>query len=79
MFVDQVKVSFAAGGGGNGCLSFRREKNIPRGGPDGGRGGEGGSIFLVSDSSVKSLAHFRFHPHIKARRGAHGEGGNRQG
>jgi GTP-binding protein len=79
MFVDQVKVSFAAGGGGNGCLSFRREKYIPRGGPDGGRGGEGGRIFLVSDSSVKSLAYFRFHPHIKARRGAHGEGGNRQG
>jgi GTP-binding protein len=79
MFVDQVKVSFSAGGGGNGCLSFRREKNIPRGGPDGGRGGKGGSIFLVSDSSVKSLAYFRFHPHIKARRGAHGEGGNRQG
>lgn len=79
MFVDQVRVFFAAGGGGNGCLSFRREKNIPRGGPDGGRGGEGGSIFLISDSSVKSLAYFRFHPHLKARRGAHGEGGNRQG
>ncbi len=79
MFVDQVQVSFFAGGGGNGCLSFRREKNIPRGGPDGGRGGDGGSIFLVSDASVKSLAYFRFHPHIKARRGAHGEGGKRQG
>ncbi len=79
MFVDQVKVSFYAGGGGNGCLSFRREKNIPRGGPDGGRGGEGGSIVFISDTSVKSLAYFRFHPHIKAPRGAHGEGGNRQG
>jgi len=79
MFVDQTKVFFAAGGGGNGCLSFRREKNIPRGGPDGGRGGEGGNILLISDSSVKSLAYFRFHPHLKARRGAHGEGGKRQG
>jgi GTP-binding protein len=79
MFVDQVKVSLLAGKGGNGCLSFRREKHVPRGGPDGGRGGDGGSILLVSDASVKSLAYFRFHPIIKARRGAHGEGGNRNG
>ncbi len=79
MFVDQVKVHLLAGRGGNGCLSFRREKYVPRGGPDGGRGGDGGSIHLVADASVKSLAYFRFHPIIKARRGAHGEGGNRNG
>lgn len=79
MFVDQVNVYFFAGGGGNGCLSFRREKNVARGGPDGGRGGDGGSIFLVSDAGTKSLAYFRFHPHNKARRGAHGEGSKRQG
>jgi GTP-binding protein len=79
MFVDQVKVTLLAGRGGNGCLSFRREKGVPRGGPDGGRGGDGGSIFLISDSNINSLVYFRFHPIIKARRGAHGEGSNRQG
>lgn len=79
MFIDQVKVAIFAGGGGNGCLSFRREKFIPRGGPDGGRGGNGGNIYLVSDPSVKSLAYFRFHPHIRAQRGAHGQGKNCQG
>lgn len=79
MFVDQVKVYLSAGGGGNGCVSFRREKFVPRGGPDGGRGGDGGSVFLVSDPSVKSLAYFRFHPIIKAKRGAHGQGSNRTG
>lgn len=79
MFVDQVKVILIAGRGGNGCLSFRREKNVPRGGPDGGRGGDGGSIYLISDENLSSLAYFRFHPINKAGRGAHGEGGNRQG
>lgn len=79
MFVDQVKVILKAGRGGNGCLSFRREKNVPRGGPDGGRGGDGGNIYLTSDENVSSLAYFRFHPINKAGRGAHGEGGNRQG
>jgi GTP-binding protein len=79
MFVDQVKVTLRAGKGGNGCVSFRRERGVPRGGPDGGRGGDGGSIFLVSDENLHTLAYFRFHPINKARRGAHGEGGNRQG
>lgn len=79
MFVDQVKVILHAGNGGNGCVSFRREKGVPRGGPDGGRGGDGGSIYLVSDPNLNSLAYFRFHPINKAPRGAHGEGGNRQG
>lgn len=79
MFVDQVKVTLCAGKGGNGCVSFRRERGVPRGGPDGGRGGDGGSINLVSDENLHTLAFFRFHPINKARRGAHGEGGNRQG
>jgi len=79
MFVDQVKVILRAGRGGNGCLSFRREKNVPRGGPDGGRGGDGGSIYLTADENISSLAYFRYHPINKAGRGAHGEGGNRQG
>ncbi len=79
MFVDQVKVTLCAGKGGNGCVSFRRERGVPRGGPDGGRGGDGGSIYLVSDENLHTLAYFRFHPINKARRGSHGEGGNRQG
>jgi GTP-binding protein len=79
MFVDQVKVTLRSGKGGNGCVSFRRERGVPRGGPDGGRGGDGGNIYLVSDQNINSLAYFRFHPINKAKRGAHGEGGNRQG
>ncbi len=79
MFVDQVKVTLRAGKGGNGCVSFRRERGVPRGGPDGGRGGDGGSIYLISDKNLHTLAYYRFHPINKARRGAHGEGGNRQG
>jgi GTP-binding protein len=79
MFVDQVKVTLRAGKGGDGCLSFRRERGVPRGGPDGGRGGNGGSIYLISDKNLHTLAYFRFHPVNKAGRGAHGEGRNRQG
>ena len=79
MFVDQVKVTLQAGKGGNGCVSFRREYRVPRGGPDGGRGGDGGSIYFVSDAGLNSLTYFRFHPINKAKNGAHGEGSNRQG
>jgi len=79
MFVDQVKVTLKAGKGGDGCVSFRRERGVPRGGPDGGRGGNGGSIFLTSTKSINSLAYFRYHPINKSKKGAHGEGGNRQG
>jgi len=79
MFVDRVKINLSAGRGGNGCLSFRREWSVPRGGPDGGRGGNGGSVFLEADPSVKSLSYFRFHPINKAKNGGHGEGSNRYG
>lgn len=79
MFVDQVNITLRAGKGGNGCVSFRREKGVPRGGPDGGRGGDGGNIYLESDEGLNSLSYFRFHPINKSRNGAHGEGGNRQG
>ncbi len=79
MFVDQVKVSLLAGKGGNGCVSFRREYAVPKGGPDGGRGGDGGSIYLVAEQGLSSLSYFRFHPINTARKGAHGEGGNRSG
>lgn len=60
-------------------MSFRREKGVPRGGPNGGRGGDGGNIYLVSDGGLNSLSFFRFHPINKSAHGAHGEGGNRQG
>jgi len=60
-------------------VSFRREWGVPRGGPNGGSGGQGGSIYFISDKNIKSLAYFRFHPINKAPRGAHGQGGNRQG
>lgn len=60
-------------------MSFRREWGVPRGGPDGGRGGDGGSIYLVSDEGLNSLSYFRFHPINKAKNGAHGEGSKRQG
>jgi len=79
MFVDQVKVTLLAGKGGNGCLSFRRERGVPRGGPDGGNGGEGGSIYFIAEKNINSLAYFRFHPIQKARKGSHGEGSNRKG
>jgi GTP-binding protein len=79
VFVDQVQITLKAGKGGDGCVSFRREYKVPRGGPDGGHGGNGGSIFFVSDPSVHSLAYFRFHPVLKAKNGASGEGGNRYG
>ncbi len=79
MFVDQVKVSLRAGRGGNGCVSFRREWGVPKGGPDGGRGGDGGSVILVAKEGLSSLSYFRFHPINRARNGSPGEGGNRSG
>ncbi|MBI4266375.1 MAG: GTPase ObgE [Acidobacteria bacterium] len=79
MFVDEVEIRVAAGDGGNGCLSFRREKFVPRGGPDGGDGGTGGSVYLVSSSSKNTLIDFRYHPEFHAARGRHGQGANKTG
>ncbi len=79
MFVDEVKIRVQGGRGGNGCVSFRREWGVPRGGPDGGRGGRGGNVYIVADERVKSLAYFRFHPLNRAKNGGHGQGSNRQG
>jgi len=70
LFVDQVTVTLKAGRGGDGCVSFRREAYVPKGGPDGGRGGDGGSISFVADENVSSLAWFRLHPVQKAKNGA---------
>ncbi|HLP58709.1 MAG TPA: GTPase ObgE [Candidatus Deferrimicrobium sp.] len=79
MFVDSAIVKFIAGNGGNGCVSFRREKYIPKGGPDGGNGGSGGSIILVSGSTTNSLIDFKFKKTINAQKGANGGGSNRTG
>ena len=79
MFVDEVDIRVSAGDGGRGCVSFRREKFVPRGGPDGGDGGNGGSVFLVASPHLNTLVNFRFHPEFHARRGGHGQGSNRHG
>jgi len=78
-FVDEASIKVEAGKGGNGCLSFRREKYVERGGPDGGDGGNGGSIFLVGDAALNTLVDFRFQPNYRAEKGGHGEGSDRTG
>jgi GTP-binding protein len=79
MFVDEAKIHVAAGGGGNGCMAFRREKYVPRGGPSGGDGGNGGSVYLESTAHLNTLLKFRFNREFRVRRAAHGEGSNRHG
>lgn len=76
MFIDEVKILVKAGDGGNGCLAFRREKYVPRGGPSGGDGGRGGDVILVSNPHINTLLHLRYNPEHKAQRGRHGEGSN---
>ena len=78
-FVDEAAITVEAGAGGNGCLSFRREKYIPRGGPDGGDGGDGGDIVLCADPSLNTLVDFRFRRRFRAERGRHGQGRDRTG
>src|SRR5437588_12244859 len=79
MFVDEVDIHVAAGHGGKGSLSFRREKFVPRGGPNGGDGGHGGSVYLVADANLNTLLNYRFQKEFEAGRGGHGEGSNRSG
>jgi GTP-binding protein len=79
MFVDEVDIHVEAGHGGRGCLAFRREIRVPRGGPSGGDGGHGGSVFVVASPHVNTLINYRFHPEFAAGRGGHGEGSNRTG
>lgn len=75
-FVDEAKIQVAAGNGGNGCLSFRREKFVPLGGPDGGDGGDGGSVYLVGDHDLNTLIEFRHQRVFKAQNGESGHGNN---
>jgi GTP-binding protein len=79
VFVDEVDIHVTAGDGGRGCLSFRREKYVPRGGPDGGDGGAGGSVYIVATPRKNTLVDFRFHPEFDARSGGHGQGSNKTG
>jgi GTP-binding protein len=79
MFIDEAKIRVKAGDGGNGCMAFRREKFVPRGGPSGGDGGRGGDVVMESSERHNTLVHFRFNPEHKAERGRHGEGSNRTG
>ena len=79
MFIDEAKIHVAAGGGGNGCVAFRHEKFVPRGGPSGGDGGRGGDIIFESDVHTNTLLKFRYNPEFRATRGGHGEGSNRHG
>src|SRR5271170_4141847 len=79
MFIDEAKIRVQAGGGGNGCMAFRREKFVPRGGPSGGDGGHGGDVSMESSDQHNTLIHFRFNPEYKAERGRHGEGAKKTG
>jgi GTP-binding protein len=79
VFIDEATIRVKAGDGGNGCLAFRREKFVPRGGPSGGDGGKGGDVVMESSERHNTLVHFRFNPEYKAQRGRHGEGSNRTG
>jgi len=76
MFIDEAVIRIKAGGGGNGCMAFRREKFVPRGGPSGGDGGRGGDVVMESSERHNTLVHFRFNPEYTAERGRHGEGSN---
>ncbi len=79
MFIDRAKIYVESGRGGSGCVSFRREKFVPKGGPDGGDGGDGGSIIIVANPAMRSLLDFQHKKHFRAKRGEHGRGANCHG
>ena len=79
MFIDKVRIHVRGGNGGAGCMSFRREAHVPKGGPDGGDGGHGGNVVIQADASVSSLIEYRFKHHFKAERGTHGKGSRMHG
>ena len=78
-FVDEARISVRAGAGGSGCVSFRREKYVPRGGPDGGDGGGGGDVVVEADPNLTTLYDYRYRNRYQAGRGGHGSGNNRTG
>ncbi|UCC82333.1 MAG: GTPase ObgE [Gemmatimonadota bacterium] len=79
MLIDQAIIHVQSGDGGNGCLSFRREKYVPRGGPDGGDGGDGGDVVLIADSHLTTLLDYQYKQQYRAKRGQHGQGKNKKG
>ena len=79
MFIDKARIFVTAGRGGAGCISFRREKYVPMGGPDGGNGGKGGDIYVEADLHLKTLLEVAFRPHIRAKDGQAGGSGNKYG
>ncbi len=79
MFIDRAVIHVKAGDGGNGCVSFRREKSVPKGGPDGGDGGHGGDVILVADENLSTLLDFQYRQHFLAQNGIHGQGSTRHG
>ncbi len=79
MFIDYAKIQVVSGAGGMGCISFRREKFVPKGGPDGGDGGKGGDVIAVGDENVNTLIQYRYNKLFKAKRGNHGSGSNQTG
>ena len=79
MFIDEATITVCAGGGGHGCIAFRREKFVAKGGPSGGNGGKGGDVYLVSNSHDNTLLPFRYKRIFRAKRGKHGEGSDKQG
>lgn len=78
-FIDEAKIELEAGGGGDGCVSFRREPHVPRGGPNGGNGGDGGSIYFIGDPGLSTLMDFRYNRHFRGKRGEHGKGKSQHG
>ena len=78
-FIDETIITVESGHGGRGCVSFRREKYVPRGGPDGGDGGKGGDVILHATNRKRTLYHFRFKKHFKADNGEQGKGYNKTG
>lgn len=79
MFIDHATIHVKGGNGGSGCVSFRREKHVPKGGPDGGDGGKGGDVLIQADSQLSTLLDFRYRPNFKAERAAHGKGSDKHG
>ncbi len=79
IFVDYVKIKVKGGKGGNGCISFRREKYVPKGGPDGGDGGDGGDIYVEGDENLMTLLDYKYKRFYKAGKGEHGKGKNMHG